>query len=192
MDEIEPGRPTAGLLIVPDRTGPLGAGETDDVADLAVAADRAVVAGFLTAASDIEARGFIAPEADLREETEPEGEMTEARLGTAPDSATALPLAEEARAFRDAAEDMGAFAPAASEVRRVGAVAPAAGVRVVEGVTFDIVEVAVFFKGEEVVGVVPATLEPETVLVTAVAGYVREMAIEEEIVIQSVTSQKTP
>lgn len=180
IEEIEPGRAAAVLLIVPDRTGPLGAEETDDVAGLAVAADLVAVAGFFTAASDIEARGFTVAEADLREETEPEGEMTEGRLREVADSATALPLAEEAREVRDVEDGMGAFAPGARDVRREGAAAPVAGVRaVVAGVGFDIVEEAVLFKGEEAVGVVPVVLEEaEAVLVTVEADFVKEIAIE--------------
>lgn len=180
IDEIEPGRATEDLLseadIAPDRAGAFGAAAPAVPGLVAVAAR--VVVGFLTAASEIEARGFAAaePPPDFREETEPEGEMTEERLGTAlPDSTTALLLVDEPREVRDVDDGIG-FVPAASEVRRVGVAPPAvpeAVVRVVEGAAFDIVEVlVVFFEGEEVIWVVPAGLVPvETVLVVLAAGF---------------------
>lgn len=198
IDEIELGRVTEDLLneATPDRTGALEAVADDDVAVLGLEVvederpDREVVEGFLATASDIEARGFAVaePPADLREETEPEGETTEARLGAVPGSAAGLPLAGEAREVRDV-DDGTALVPPATEVRRVGVAeppVPEAGVRVVVGVAFDIAEeVVVFFKGEDVVG---AVLVPvEAVLVIVVVGFVEDELIEHQ---GSVTSRK--
>ncbi len=155
IDEIEPGRATADLTSEAGRADTLGAAAPavvevglEPVVEESPA--RGITVGFLTAASDIEARGLEATELapDLREVAEPEGEMTEEREGTAPDSVTGLLLAEE---IRDVAEDKG-LVPAATEVRRVGVAAPPEGVRVLTGVALGIVEPLVdLFKGEEVV-----------------------------------------
>lgn len=173
IDEIEPGRAKEDLGAVPERVRVevLGAVEANDVVDLAVAADRAVDAGFLVAASDIEARGLI-PEVpvDFREETEPEGDMTEARLCAMPGSAAvALLVIEEAREVRDVVDGMDFVPAVASEMRREGVVALVTEGRVTEGAGFDIVETVIdLFKGE--VGIVPPG--PEMLLDTAVADYV--------------------
>jgi len=173
IDEIEPGRAKEDLGAVPERVRVevLGAVEANDVVDLVVATDRAIDAGFLVAASDIEARGLI-PEVpvDFREETEPEGDMTEARLCAMPGSAAvALLVIEEAREVRDVVDGMDFVPAVASEMRREGVVALVTEGRVIEGAGFDIVETVVdLFKGE--VGVVPPG--PEMLLDTAVADYV--------------------
>jgi len=148
--------------------GALEVVETNDVVDLAVAADRAVGAAFLVAASDIGARGLTpAAPTDCREEIEPEGDITEARLSAIPGSATmVLPVIEEARVVRDVVGGTDLMPAVASEVRRVGAVAPVAVGRVIEAADFDIVEVVVLFRGEVGVVVPP----PEMLLDTTVAG----------------------
>lgn len=154
------------------RVGALEAVEANDAVGRAAAADRAVGVAFLVAASDIEARGLApATPTECREETEPEGDMTEARLCAIPGSAaTALPLIEEARVVRGVVGGTDLIPAGASEVRRVGAAALVAVGRVIEAAGFDIAEVVDLFRGE--VGVVPPG--PEVLLDTPVTGYVWE------------------
>lgn len=161
IDEIEPGRFIEDLLkevgTAPDRADTRGTAPPVVVAaglelDVEESPARGVVVGFLTAASDIEARGLVATELapDLREVAEPEGDMTEERGGAIPDSVAGLLPTETVR------DAVGAISlvPPATEVRRVGVAAPPEGIRALAGVAFDTVEPLVdLFKGEEVVGV---------------------------------------
>ena len=161
IDEIEPGRFTEDLLnevgIAPGRAdtregAPLVVVAAGLEIDVEESPARVVVVGFLTAASDTEARGLGATELvpDFREVVEPEGEMTEARAGAAPDSVAGLLPTETVRDVVEAAS----LVPPAREVRRVGVAAPPEGTRALAGVAFGIVEPLVdLFKGEEVVGV---------------------------------------
>jgi len=189
IDEIEPVRTTEDLPAEPEkgRVAALEAVEANDAVGLAVAADRAVGAAFLVAASDIEARGLVpAPPTECREETEPEGDMTEARLSALPGSATtALPLIEEARVVRDVVGGTDFVPAGASETRRVGAAALVAVGRVIEAAGFDIVEVVGLFRGE--VGVVPPG--PEILLDTTVTGYVWGKRHKVESIHESPASQ---
>jgi len=188
IDEIEPVRTTEDLPVAEKgRVGALEAVEANDTVGLAVAADRAVGMAFLVAASEIEARGLApATPTECREETEPEGDMTEAWLSAIPGSATAaLPLIEEARVVRGVMDGTDFIPAGASEVRRVGAAALVAVDRVIEAAGFDIVGVVDFFRGE--VGVVPPG--PEMLLDTPVTGYVWEKRHKVESIHESPASQ---
>lgn len=120
--------------------------------------------GFFATSADKEARGFVATEgpADLREDTEPEGEMTEERPGAAlPDCATALLLLDGPR-----------------EARGVGLVPPArdarleAGARVVGTAVFDVAETLLAFFTGEGGAAAPAVLALiDVVLVNPTAGF---------------------
>lgn len=135
------------------------------------------MAGFPAAPADKEARGFVTTDgpADLREDREPDGDMTEERTrAVPPDSATALLLLDGAREGRDMEDGVG-LVPPARDVRGATvalAVEPEGGARVAETAVFDVAEtLLVFFKGEGG-AVVPAVLALiDVALVNPTAGF---------------------